>query len=210
MTTGGGRCAARCRGPALRAQWHGPHASPTSESSPTMHLDTATTTPRAQRRAPRWSLALALGLAALLPAAVSGCSFTNPQITAQPYLPADGEVVDLGDGVVVASLHVVTRAQGEPGVLLARVVNASNEPRRVSFTAEAFDEVVTVPPEETLEIGGVEEGSTPVLIESVTEAPGLLLPVVVAVEGGATEEVQVPVMDGTFEYYEPYLRPLEG
>lgn len=166
----------------------------------------ASPSPPPRRRPARRAVLLAAA-AASLSAAVSGCTFTNPQLTAQPYLPADGQVVDLGDGVVVSSLHVITRAQGEPGVLLARVTSGSPEPRQVAFVAENLDEAFTVPPNETLEIGGVEPGSALVVIDPVTEAPGLLLPMTVAVEDGTTEEVRVPVMDGTLEYYEPYLLP---
>lgn len=179
-----------------------PRATPCPASTPASTAARPAGAPR--RRAPGSALALA---AAALAAALAGCTFTNPQVTTWPYQPADGEVVELSHGVVVSSLHVITREEGEPGVLLARVTNGSRESQQVAFAAENLDEVFTIPANETLEIGGVEPDSTLVVIDPVTEAPGLLLPMVVSVEDGTTEEVSVPVMDGTFEYYEPYLLP---
>lgn len=154
--------------------------------------------------------ALRVAAAALLPLlAVGGCTFVNPQITTKDYQPADGLDVELDDGIIVTQLLVVTREEGDPGSVVARVINETSDPQRVSFTAEGLDETLTVPSGEVLALGGVAEGSEQVIIDSVAEAPGLELEMEVALEGGVTQQLLVPVLDGTLEEYRPYLPPIE-
>ena len=161
---------------------------------------------RADSRRKRLS-ASALVLAAAL---LSGCTFTNPQMTTQPYLPSDGQVASLDPEVDVAALKVITEGAGEPGALVARLVNASERPREVRVSAEGLDEAFTVPARSTLAIGGVFAGSTPVVLPAVPSAPGLLMPMTLHVDGAETIELRVPVLDGALEAYRPYLAVAAG
>ncbi len=138
---------------------------------------------------------------------LSGCTFTNPQTTQASYAPGDGEdVKELGSGIVVSALMVVTADEGEPGRLVARVANDTPEEVRLSFTGEGLDEVVSAPPQDTLVVGEPEDQeAVDIIIDSVDAAPGFLLPMTLAVEGGNSVEVQVPVLDGTLEQYQAYL-----
>lgn len=167
--------------------------------------------PRAEppTRSQRASRAAALLTASLL---LGGCTFVNPQTTQEPYVPSDGQNVSLGGEVRVASLLVVAAEEGEPGRLLARVVNGSPEEQRVTITGEGLDESVTVPPQATVAIG--EPGdpeALDVVIDAVSERPGQLveLTIVREGEGGETLEVGVPVLDGSLEQYAPYLPTAE-
>jgi len=136
---------------------------------------------------------------ALAVAGLTACSVTNQQTTQLEYQPADGEQVDLG-GVGVYSMLLIAASAEEPGNLIARVVNSTGEPQTVTLVgtgAAAFETEVEVEPNETLDVGP--EGEQ-VLVEPAGEIPGRLVPVVVSV-GEETEEVTIPVLDGTFEYY---------
>lgn len=148
--------------------------------------------------------AAATACAALL---LSGCTFTNPQTTQASYAPGDGEDIKaLGAGIVVSALMVVAADEGEPGRLVARVANDSPEDLRISFTGEGVDEVVSAPAQDTLVVGEPEdEEAVEIIIDAVPVAPGLLLPMTLAVEGGNSVDVQVPVLDGTLSEYEAYL-----
>jgi hypothetical protein len=152
---------------------------------------------------------LAAAVALLPVAAVSGCTFVNPQITTKDYQPADGLDVELDDGMIVTQLLVVTRDQGDPGSVIARIINETSDRQQVTFTADGLDQTVTVPAGETLALGGVTDGSEVMIIDSMPEAPGLVIDMSVGLQGGTTQQLQVPVLDGTLEEYRPYLPPLE-
>ena len=141
----------------------------------------------------------ALTVAAL--ALVAGCSTTNPYTTTEGYVPGDGMDVILGP-VHVASLMVVTDAEGEPGSLVVRLVNTGTEDASVSMTAtgnSALDETFTVPARTTLAVGP--EAETSVVIPAVNEAPGKLIPITVSVAGGESAEVPTPVLTDNFDIY---------
>ena len=160
--------------------------------------------PRAQR-AVRAAAVLAASLV------LSGCTYLNPQTTQDPYVPTDGQAVSLGE-VRVASLLIVSEAEGEPGRLVARVVNGTAEEQRVTITGEGLDESVTVPPQATVAIGEPgDPDALDVVIDAVSERPGQLveLTIVREGEGGETLEVGVPVLDGSLEQYAPYLPTAE-
>lgn len=150
------------------------------------------------------------GAAVLTALALSGCTFTNPQMTTKPYLPSDGQGAALDRDVEAAALMVIAEGAGEPGALVARLVNASERPRQVRVSAEGLDEVFTVPPRGTSAIGGVFEGSTPVVIPSVPTAPGLSMPMTFDVDGGGSVELSIPVLSGVLEAYRPYLAVASG
>ena len=142
---------------------------------------------------------VALAVLALAVAGPSGCSLTNPQTTQLQYRPSDGEAVDLG-GVGVYSLLLVAASADDPGTLIGRVVNTTSEPQTVTLVgtgAAAFDVEMEVEPRETLDIGPEAEE---VLVEPAGEGPGRVVPITVSV-GQETEEITVPVLDGTFDHY---------
>lgn len=158
---------------------------------------------RAGRGLPRALRAVA-PLAAVA-AVVSGCSFVTPQDTQRSMVPGDGLNFTLSDTISVASLLIVAREVDEPGVLIARVTNSGGEPVSVSVTGAGLDEDLDVPAGQTLDVGGVDESSRTVVIESVPERPGKYVPLTFSTADGRSKEAVAPVMDGTFEMYEPYL-----
>ena len=148
----------------------------------------------------RRALALpALAVAALV--LVAGCSATNPYTTTEGYQPADTEALTVGP-VHVASLGVFTEAEGAPGSLVARIVNTTTEPQSLTMTAaggSTLDETFTVAGSTTLAVGPDED--TVVIIPSVSERPGELIPMTLTASDGTTEEVTVPVLSNNFPMY---------
>lgn len=147
----------------------------------------------------RSSRPVVLAALALAVTGLTGCSVTNQQTTQLEYQPADGENVDLG-GVGVYSMLLIAASAEEPGNLIARVVNSTGEPQTVTLVgtgAAVFEAEVEVEPNETLDIGP--EGEQ-VLVDPAGEIPGKLVPVAVSV-GEQSEEVTIPVLDDTFDYY---------
>ena len=129
--------------------------------------------------------------------------------TQRSMVPGDGLNFRLGPSVSVASLLVVTKAEGDPGVLVARVVNSGDQAAQVGITGSGVDEQVSVPAGQTLSIGGVHTGSQEVVIDSVDQAPGYLVPMTFSVDG-AEKKVDAPVLDGALEQYRPYLQQAES
>lgn len=148
---------------------------------------------------------LAASLLTVLGLALGGCTYVAPMDTQRSMVPGDGLNFSLGPQVSVASLLVVTEAEGDPGVLVARVVNSGSEAVQVSISGSGVDEEVDVPAGRTASIGGVVKGSQEVVIDSVDQAPGALIPLTFSSDAGE-REVQAPVLDGTLEQYAPYLR----
>lgn len=155
------------------------------------------------RRIPRAVVLAATSLAALTSA---GCSTMSPLTTQLEYVPADGEVVRLGERVTVANALIAAEEPGAPGNFVARVVNDGVDPVTVLIASEELDVdlSVRVPPGELVEIGP--EGDEELLIEEVEAIPGTLIPFAAALEGtDLVEDMLVPVYDGTLPRFEELL-----
>ncbi|MGV8967094.1 MAG: hypothetical protein ACOH2F_12525 [Cellulomonas sp.] len=152
---------------------------------------------RPSRPARSWSRPIAAGVLLLAALAVGGCS---PITTAKPYAPSDGIRVDLGSTFSAANLLVISAAKGEPGVLLGGLTNRSEDPISVTLSPEgATEATVRVPAKSTVLLGG--DKGEPIKIDTVTAAPGAVLPVTISTRDGGSENVSVPVLDGTLPQY---------
>lgn len=165
-------------------------ATTTSTSRRTEH-----THPRGGRR-PR---VLAVGLAAAaLAAGLTACSATNPLQTSEEYDAADGVGTTLGD-VRAVNLLVVTAGEGEPGVLLGGIANDGAESEQVTLTVDGTESTVRVPSGGVVTFGG-EAGET-FDIDTVSAAPGALTTVRIETGSAGSDELEVPVLDGTLPEY---------
>ena len=110
----------------------------------------------------------------------------------------NGVDVDLGDADV-RSLLIVSGDQPGPGRLLGTLSATGDEPVEVTIADDDDTVSVTVEP-------GSDYGfdTNPARFETVSEPPGARIPVTVTV-GSESTEVTIPVMDGTLDFYEPYL-----
>jgi hypothetical protein len=150
---------------------------------------------RLPRPAALVTLALVVGTSA-------GCSVTNPQTTQLQYTPSDGAQALLSADVLVTSVLIAAADREGPGNLIARVVNDGLEPATVRITGggEAdVDHTVTVPPRSTRGLGPEADEAVP--LETVGAIPGALVPMTVALVGGESMDIEVPVLDATLEEY---------
>ncbi|WP_449386320.1 hypothetical protein [Cellulomonas soli] len=171
--------------------------STTLPSGPSDALPGAASSPRrATRRARTIAAALALGV--LAAPVLSACSATNPLQTAEDYSAADGVGTTLGD-VRAVNLLVVTAAEGEPGVLIGSLANDGDSATPVTLTVEGTETTVKVPADGVVTFGGA-DGQT-FEIDSVQAAPGALTTVTIATGASGSDELDVPVLDGTLPEY---------
>lgn len=160
-------------------------------------------------RAPR-TTALVVA-AAVLGAGTAGCSFGTP-VTQKIYSPGDGVNGYVGEDVVLRNLVVLAPEEGAPGALTGAVENRGEDQVELTF-ASGGEEAgsLTVGPGEVvlMEGAGSGEGSADILLPSVPERPGALTPLEVASAAHGGVELQVPVLDGVIEYYEPLVPTAE-
>jgi len=148
----------------------------------------------------RWrraSVTLAIVLAA------AGCSTASPITTQRSYAPSDGVRVQLSDGVSAENLMVLTRGEGKEGLLLGGVVNRSTSGPTVTVTIKLDGGSVY-----TFNLGpkgNVNFSDEDLMPTSVDAPPGATLPATVSASNAGSQDVDIPVLDGTIPPYSDYL-----
>jgi hypothetical protein len=142
-------------------------------------------------------------LTALTTGTLAGCS--SEQIP-----PEEKEAINTGVNVEVGSLAaynmlIISSAEGEPGRLLGVLMTSSADPMNVTF-ADDNEEITIAPRAETgseqQHVFRFEEHKH--LFDTTEARPGALATITVSADG-ESQEVKVPVYDGTFERYRPFL-----
>lgn len=114
------------------------------------------------------------------------------------YAIANGVNADV-DGIEIRSLLIVSAAKSQPGRLLGTLFNQSQESVEVSIS-DADDKVAVVVEGDT----SLGFDTNPAILNSVGDIPGSRVTVTFSA-GSETQELRVPVLDGTLEAYRPYL-----
>ncbi|MDM7830466.1 hypothetical protein [Cellulomonas edaphi] len=149
---------------------------------------------------PRSRLLLAAGLC-IAGVALSGCSATNEITTEKPYSASNGVRVALGD-VRASDLLVVASGEGAEGLLLGGLTNDGDDPRTVTLTFG--DQTATVPVEGHATVlldGTTGDGHADVRVTAVSVPPGALLPSTIATDAAGSQDVGIPVLDGSQPEY---------
>ena len=136
-------------------------------------------------RASRAAAAVAFAAAALL----SGCQLASPIQTNQPYNPADGVPVPLGD-VQIRDLVIVADAKGGPGTLSGSLINTGSTAQTVTFADGQSQATAQAKPysQEPL------SGTTQVVIPQVSAPPGGVVQLMVGTQASGATVVAVPVV----------------
>lgn len=141
--------------------------------------------------------------AALLSA--TGCGYVTQQATTIEYAAADGVNGQVGP-LEVKNMLIVATAADEPGRITGAVYNNSNQEVELTMTGPDGGEAsLTVPAngEYFIDNDAPEE-----IIEPAGAAPGALS-LVTFETSGASEDLTLPVLDGTFPRYATMV-PTEG
>jgi hypothetical protein len=137
---------------------------------------------------------LTAGVAVAGALALSGCQLTSPQQTMEPYQPADGIDVALGN-VKVNDLVIVSSGKGQQGVLSGQVVNSGSSPATVTISAPGGGPELT----KRVRAGSMaplygEGGTAPLTLPSVPVEPGSLATLTIGTGSAGSNQVQVPVL----------------
>ena len=111
----------------------------------------------------------------------------------------DWDAIAVGEDGVVGSIELrsfllVATEEGQPGRLLGTLNNESAEPVEVTISDDDDDVSITVPAE-----GQFPFDTNEVIFDTVGDAPGALTPIT-ATTGEGTEELSIPVVDGTLGF----------
>jgi hypothetical protein len=163
-------------------------------------------------RAPGGKMAIskfaAVTIAASMLLGTSGCTFMSPVASRIEYAPADGSKVDL-ETVKIRNFVYVTN--GTVSAISGSIVNPSLEPKivRIQYTDAAVNEAkevtFTVNAGQRIDLGY--NGGQALAINLGGKAGGVVR--INVSEGSVTEEMRVPVLDGTFEFYKPVIDSLQ-
>jgi hypothetical protein len=163
-------------------------------------------------RAPGGKMAIskfaAVTIAASMLLGTSGCTFLSPVASRIEYAPADGSQVDL-ETVKIRNFVYVTN--GTVSAISGSIVNPSLEPKivRIQYTDAAVNEAkevtFTVNAGQRIDLGY--NGGQALAINLGGKAGGIVR--INVSEGSVTEEMRVPVLDGTFEFYKPIIDSLQ-
>ena len=128
---------------------------------------------------------------------LAGCSATNPITTEDEYSASDGVRATVGD-VRASNLIVLSSAKGAEGLLIGGLTNDGVDARTVTFTFGDQQATVQVDGKSTVLLDGTTaDGHADVLITSVSVPPGAVLPTKVATDAAGSQDVPIPVLDGS-------------
>lgn len=149
----------------------------------------------------------AVAIAASLLIGTTGCTFTSPVASRIDYAPADGSQADL-ESIKVRNFVYLTN--GTQAALSGSIVNSGLETKtlKISYTDAAVSEqkevTFTVNPGQKLDLGY--NGGKALAINLGGKAGDIVT--IKLTEGAVSADLNVPVLDGTFDFYKPILDSL--
>ncbi|RPF19801.1 hypothetical protein [Myceligenerans xiligouense] len=162
------------------------------------------------RRTTAHRRARTVAVAAVTAAGAALLSACAPTTTALNYSPSDGVMVsvgaqDVGEYTDLRGLNlmVVAEEEGAAGNLLGALTNDTREGATFTLSPEGATPVTfEVGAGDTVYIGG--EAGEPVLIDTVSAAPGSSIPTTLEA-GGESQAFSLPVLNGELAEYADYV-----
>lgn len=150
----------------------------------------------------------AIALAAGVLVSATGCSFNSHPDTLQSYAPSDGQGSDIhvARNQVIALRNFLVLTDGTNFKLYGSIVNGGTKAQTVTLqladdatSTESFD----VAPNQTVGLG-YDNGVVSTL--ALSGKPGSLLKLQITADGGKNwTALNVPVLDGTIDYYKSHV-----
>ena len=147
-------------------------------------------------------LIASLALGALVVLVTSGCAMLSTQATSIQYSASDGVNIPDSGPLQVRNVLIVSDEDGVDGVLVAAIVNATSESQTLTIEygeGSKTTETIRVPANSTVSLGT--EETDPLPLEGIDTKPGANLPMFF--QSGDSDGVlfDVPVLDGSLDYY---------
>lgn len=151
---------------------------------------------------------VAVAIAASVLLGTAGCTFTSPVASKIDYAPADGSQADL-ETVKVRNFVYLTN--GTVSALAGSIINPGLEAKTltIAYTDAALNELkqvsFTVNPGQKLDLGF--NGGQALAINLGGKAGDVVT--IKVTEGSSSQDLNVPVLDDTFDFYKPIIDSLE-
>ena len=145
-------------------------------------------------------------LAAVVLVGTSACTYMTPQSTVKISNVTEG--INATVGAIQVRNAVLLSEDGETGSLLVNLVNTSDTGISVKLQYEdasstKVNHSVFVGAGEVTSLGG--EDAKQLVLQNLDTAPGQLLPVFVQYDNVTGSQLQVPVLDESFDFYKGLL-----
>ncbi|MCV9995949.1 MULTISPECIES: hypothetical protein [Paeniglutamicibacter] len=137
---------------------------------------------------------------AILSLGVTSCGAINEQATTFQYAASDGIVLNVGD-VEVRNLMLVTKSATDEARLLGSLVNSTDAAQKLEVTLASGSVSIDVPAKSVVSLEKTENAKT---VPSTGVLPGALAQATLSI-GSGSDEVRIPVIDGTLEEYRDYV-----
>jgi hypothetical protein len=148
-------------------------------------------------------LIASLALGALVVLGTTGCAMLSTQATTIPYSPSDGVNIPDSGPLQVRNVLLVTDEEGVDGNLVAAIVNQTSESETLTIQwgegSSKSTEKIRVPAHSTVSLGT--EETDPLLLEGIDTKPGANLPMFFQSGDDDGIVANVPVLDGSLDYY---------
>lgn len=161
----------------------------------------------ATKPAKRVAVVAALGVGLLT---ATGCGYINAQQTTRTYSASDGIRADIGklqlrNMLIVSGGNAGSSSSASadaPGRLVGTIFNSDDQDKTVTLKAGSTTTRLDVPKHGEVQLD--KSGSNPVTLSKVGAIPGALATVSFTA-GPDSQDVQIPVVDGTLAEYRQYL-----
>lgn len=144
--------------------------------------------------------AVAAAALAVLALGVTSCGAINEQATTFQYAASDGIVLDVAD-LSVRNLMLVTKSANDEARLLGSIVNNTATDQTLNVKVSTGSASIKVPAKTAVVL---EDDANETLLPATGVMPGAQAPATLAV-GGSSDEVRIPVIDGTLVEYREYV-----
>ena len=144
--------------------------------------------------------AVAAAALAMLALGVTSCGAINEQATTFQYAASDGIVLNVAD-LEVRNMLLVTKSSTDKARLLGSVVNNTATPQTLTVTLATGSASINVPAKTSVKL---EDEANKTILPSAGVIPGKQAKATLSV-GGSSDEVNIPVVDGTLESYREFV-----
>ena len=144
--------------------------------------------------------AVAAAALAMLALGVTSCGAINEQATTFQYAASDGIVLNVAD-LEVRNMLLVTKSATDKARLLGSVVNNTATPQTLTVALATGSVSINVPAKTSFKL---EDAANKTILPSAGVIPGKQAKATLSV-GGSSDEVNIPVVDGTLESYREFV-----